>query len=552
MPGTTTAPDEHQGTRAKRAGHTLRWLLRELPWFLGVLVGWWLLWERGYAFQPPPYIASSDWLEYLPSAWMVANDVSTAGYATWRLPGYLAMLGSLGEGMGYNEAGVAIASAALFVTVFATGLGTRALTNPWAALFAAAMLPLMKVAAQASRWITLYPCFTAGTALSFALGACVWRWPRLWIALLAGLACTFTLAMDWRGIQVIPPVLLLCGLGVTRAKGWQRWLLPVVCASVLWIGPAANQAVQVQDTIPALEQWSLQRNTEIEVADQDGLGALCAGSRRGSMPGPAMLADPCAQAFLAENGRRLQDFLFSDLSHLLLVLPLVLLPGRRGWSGSLASALVFGTVVAALLVMGLWARLNEQHFLQYAAFYVMAPAVGLGRLFDHLPRGRLRSWWRACFFTGLAAWNIFVVIRYQRPADDLAQIEPFLSDGAIILAVEETVGPDDRFMDCSSKRMEVAILPRRHHSQLPNLTRGGSEQACAAWLREPEAAPGDRWVLVDRPDTGVFVVPRDRWVLHQAFQAQFAAALFRWTGPADAASDEAADEGNGPAKGDHG
>ena len=69
----------------------------ELPWLVGVLGGWLGLWWRGYAYVPLPHFSSYDWMEYVPSAWMVTHGVDLGGYATWRNPLYPAMLGHLGE-----------------------------------------------------------------------------------------------------------------------------------------------------------------------------------------------------------------------------------------------------------------------------------------------------------------------------------------------------------------------------------------------------------------------------------------------------------------------
>ena len=87
-------------------------LAREAPWLLGVVLGLIGLWWRGYAFVPLPYLSSYDWMEYVPSAWMVTHGVDIGGYATWRNPLYPAILGQLGELTTYNDAAWLIASGA--------------------------------------------------------------------------------------------------------------------------------------------------------------------------------------------------------------------------------------------------------------------------------------------------------------------------------------------------------------------------------------------------------------------------------------------------------
>ena len=48
-------------------------LVREAPWCLGVIAGLIGMWWRGYAFVPLPFLSSYDWMEYVPSAWMVTH-----------------------------------------------------------------------------------------------------------------------------------------------------------------------------------------------------------------------------------------------------------------------------------------------------------------------------------------------------------------------------------------------------------------------------------------------------------------------------------------------
>ncbi len=48
----------------------------EAPWLIGVALGILGLWWRGYAFVPLPFLSSYDWMEYVPSAWMVTRRSS--------------------------------------------------------------------------------------------------------------------------------------------------------------------------------------------------------------------------------------------------------------------------------------------------------------------------------------------------------------------------------------------------------------------------------------------------------------------------------------------
>ena len=148
-----------------------RRIVHEAPWIIGVIAGLIGLWWRGYAFVPLPYLSSYDWMEYVPSAYMVTHGVDLGGYATWRNPLYPAILGTVGEAIGYNEAAWLIASICMALVVFGSGLGARALANPWAGFIAAITVPLINPWAEASRWATLYPMLTAATAMTLASGA---------------------------------------------------------------------------------------------------------------------------------------------------------------------------------------------------------------------------------------------------------------------------------------------------------------------------------------------------------------------------------------------
>jgi hypothetical protein len=479
---------------------------RESPWLLGVLGGWLGLWWRGYAFVPLSHFSSYDWQEYVPSAWMVVHGQDLGGYATWRNPLYPGMLGGLGELIGYNQAGWIIASISLFAVVFGAGLGARALAGPWAGMVAAAIIPFINPWAEASRWATLYPVLTACTALSLGAGAAMVRWPRLHWALLAGLSAGIGWGIDFRGGALVAAVLMLMLMALQARP--RRWQLPLTLALAAALGPLLNHNLAVADQRGTDTAVGTQRALELRLAVESGdagLVAACTGAPTGSaFPTPSTFVHPCGRAFIADNLDRLEDQAPFGVGLMLCLLPLVLLPGRRGRRDSLTALVVFGCAWGTLAVMGVWARLNVHHFVQFAAPIAMTVPVAVARLLALLgPWGRRLI---PALALGAVGWVGTQGPWAGQPVSEISSSQEQRLLGQILTKLATLVQSEDVLLDCSGFGIEAAVLPRRFHGGVPHFGQSITHPRCRAWIQQPEPHQGSAWLLT-REEPGDTALP---------------------------------------------
>ena len=87
----------------------------ELPWLIGVAVGWVLCWWRGRAFVPMSWPAGFDWERYLRETWAYTHPGTMV--STWLEPMYPWLLSTLGGEIGWTWAGAVISSVALIAMV---------------------------------------------------------------------------------------------------------------------------------------------------------------------------------------------------------------------------------------------------------------------------------------------------------------------------------------------------------------------------------------------------------------------------------------------------
>jgi len=494
---------EEQTTSKRMRAH-------EAPWILGVIGGWLGLWWRGYAFVPLPHFSSYDWMEYVPSAWMVIHGQDVGGYATWRNPLYPGMLGGLGELIGYNEAGWLIASTAMFGVVFGAGLGARALAGPWAGLAAAMTIPFINPWAEASRWATLYPVLTACTALSLGAGAAMVRWPRWTWATLAGLSAGIGWGVDFRGGALVAAVLLLMALAIQARP--KRWQIPAALVLAMALGPLMNSQLAVADQRGTDTAVGTQRALELRLAIESGnpaLASACADApTEGAFPTPATFAHPCGQAFIKDNLDRFKDQAPFGVGLTLLLLPLVLLPGRRGRRDSLTALIVFGCAWGTMAVMGVWARLNVHHFVQFAAPIAMTVPVAGARLLALL--GRRGPMTIPAMAIIASIWVGTQGPWAGKPVTELSTAGEHRLLGQLVNKVKLMIRPEDVLLDCSGFGVEAALLPRRFHSGTPHFGNSVSHTRCQAWITQPEGTSGNAWLLT-REEPGDTALP-NTWV----------------------------------------
>ncbi len=481
---------------------------REAPWLAGVVAGCIGLWWRGYAFVPLPFIASYDWMEYVPSAWMVTNRMDVGGYATWRNPLYPGILGHLGELIGYNEAGWLIGSVALFATVLAAGLGARALAGPWAGMVAASIIPFINPWAEASRWATLYPTLTACTGLSLAFGAALVRWPRAPFALLAALFAGLGWGIDFRGIALVITVAILALTVLPSVSRTRAALLGGLMIAGISIGPLANQALSISDQRATNTQVETQRSLELRLARESDIPYLaqaCANEPvTGSYPTPATFLRPCAHAFIRDNLDRFKDQAPFGVAATLWLLPFVLLPMGRGRRDTWVALMVFGCAWGTMAVMAVWARLNVHHFVQFSAPIAMTVPVAGAKIFAML--GRYGRAVLPIAATGAVFWVATQGPWAGKPVSDISKGQEHRILGQMVRFVETTLESDDLLLDCSGFGVEAALLPRRFHSGPPNFSRTLGTTLCDDWIANPPSTKGAAWLLT-RETPGVHRLP---------------------------------------------
>ena len=495
-----------------------RRIVHEAPWIIGVIAGLIGLWWRGYAFVPLPYLSSYDWMEYVPSAYMVTHGVDLGGYATWRNPLYPAILGTVGEAIGYNEAAWLIASICMALVVFGSGLGARALANPWAGFIAAITVPLINPWAEASRWATLYPMLTAATAMTLASGAAYMRWRSSGWGITAAAFAGLAFGVDFRGVALLVAVAAFVAVANER----RLWVLALVGA-VGAAGPLVNQSVGISQQKETATAVGTQRALEVRLALESGSPALVRACQNEptneSYPSPSTLLRPCAWAFVDDNLDRFHDQAPFGVGVTLWAIPLALLSGRRGRRASLESLLVFGAGFGSMFLMAIWARLNVHHFVQFAGPVAMIVPVALMRSLDSLRLARFQSIASAAVGLSAALW----VWNYNpwagKPVDDLATAEQHRLLGWLLDGVELHFDPvnGDQLLDCTGLGVEAALLPRTLHSGHPNFQPSATSARCQRWISSPPDIDG-RIFLMTRQEPDFSGPPRPPWVVVQGWE----------------------------------
>ena len=495
----------------------------ELPWIAGIALGLVGLWWRGHAFVPLPFPSSYDWMEYFPSAWMITHGVDLGGYATWRNPLYPAILGGLGEWIGYNEASWMLGSMAMSLVVISAGLGARAMANPWAGAVAAVTVPFINPWAEASRWATLYPTLAAMTGLSLASAAAYVRWRHpIWI-LLGGLAAGLAWGVDFRGISLVCAVLVLGLVGMERRRAGRPWGLLLLVLSTAAAGPLVNQAIQISETKETAYSVQTQRELELRLAVESGQIDLVRACRNevadSAYPTLQTLVSPCAWAFVADNMDRAKDQAPFGVGLTLLLLPLVGL--GRSWRECFVGLAVFGAAYGSLFLMAVWARLNVHHFVQFAAPIAMTVPVAIARLVDVVPRIPTQA--RSLGHLALGIVGLYWVTTQGpwagKAIDDLAKSEQHRLLGWMLDGMGANIDLDggDVVMDCTGLGIEAALLPKRTHSGHPNFQPSAQSSRCQSWLYDPPRVSGRVFVFT-RQEAQFNGPPQPPWQVIQAWE----------------------------------
>lgn len=456
---------------------------REAPLLVGICVGWAWLARRADAFEVLPFPTGFDCFDYLQSAWCIVHR-SALGYADWRRPLYPAIVGWLGEGMGYIRAGTWVASISICLVVVAAGLGARLLGDAWAGGLAALSVPLVDFAAQASRWINMYPPLAA--TIGFAFVAAVWSLrssnPRalLW----SGLALALALAVDGRAIVIVPGCIVLGMVG--PLGGMWRSRLKWMGGALILFG-VIRVATSMLEVVPTLSFWEqLERQRRL----MTGPGAVF------TLPGACSIEGPgwaCSQDMLRFNQARIKLFLPFGIPLTVGAFVASLIP-IGGWRSSLASLAVFGTGIAAVIASSALLPLEFRYLLPYVVPLVAVVPVALSRL-----GRRLHPWASPLLIVGATTW---LLLQPREPVR-FHQRE-FVQQGVpeIIGDLGHRLSSGGQFLDCTGLQLETAFLPEVHHP----LPVGFDPLRCARWVSKPWA---ERVWMLYRSDSEAPFVPEN-------------------------------------------
>jgi len=501
-------------------------LLAEAPLLVGIALAGLLLWQRGSAFVPPSYPMGLDWSSYFLAAWDVVHGVGV-NFPAHRHSLYPAMLGGLGEIVGYAAAAVYLSSLASILLVVATGLSARILANPWAGGLAAFSVPFVTHTAEAARSANLYPCLSAVTAAALAVGLCAARWPsKGWYAV-AGLAAGVAWGIDIRGLAVLPSVVCLGLIGlkaVPRASS-KLVLTAILAAGILLGGPGSERLLRVQPPEPV---W---KNLFSQVSNNDalvsGMGAAmgitwaprsvqhaCRDGASRSFPGPSTAFDPCGRAIMKVNAGTLFDTIPFGGWATLLCVPLLLIPFRRQRGRILTTLAWLATPTAFLAVFFGWIVIPYNYMAQIAGPLAVIVPVAVARGVSTVPR-RLHFPVNAVVFVA-AGISLACVEPPPGPgagglsngiegAEDHLWIAPMLDE------IRTHVAGEDVLVDCSARSLVLAMLPT---PSLPCRMIDGSMNFdsttdplpsfdpvgyCLELMRSPPSTQGQNWMVSADP-----------------------------------------------------
>ncbi len=410
----------------------------------------------------------------------------------------MTLVGWLGEHVvvDYGTAAVVVSSMASFALVAGAGLGARSLAGPWAGVAAAVCVASIPSVGLSVRWATIYTLLAGASSASVGLALALARWPRLSLAVPAGLAAGLAWATDGRGALVVPMAGLCVGLAAWRAKGAVRVLIPVVFVAGLGLKPAADARLRVVPVIPFEQRMEEQREVGLRwvgTSNDPEMKAACRGEPKFELPNPDALTRPCAQHVLRHNLSWILPNHWPAPGWLIVLGGVgLLVPGRR--KGSWLDAVAFvGGLGSCWLFVALWVPMPTRYVLQFLGPLAMVAPAGVFRHLERLPR-LVKTLALPLAALALSAW----VGRWERPSvgEGLPELRAssWEREDAALSVVDQLVADDDLWLDCSLLRIWVSQLPRLHHEAPPMFSPEG--QRCLAWIQDPPEGPGETWVSV--------------------------------------------------------
>lgn len=475
-------------------------LARELPWITGICGGWLLLWLYGRAFVLGGTPLGFGWWDYLLLAWRYHHPAMEF-FSSWRNPLYPAVVGALGESWGYVVAAQVVASLATATLVLAAGLAGRLLGSAWAGGLAALSLPLVPTVAESSRWLTLYPALAAASGATVVLALLAARTGSRLATLGTGAMLGLAWALDWRGLLFGLPAAILLLLAVIRAppSRWRRGL-PLLFFLGTATSPLLQWSLGSRDILPRTQEVEVQKKVVlrwIRTTHDRELNEACRSTADLGSLSPRGLTGPCARTLVRYNlTHDLRRELPFGLWPTLLLLPLVLLPGRRGWRGTLETGAAVFVPTALLLLLATRVLVPDRYALQFALTTSLVVPVGLARLVQTAVPRRVRAGTEAILLSAATLWLLQEGPPGRNRPTKMALNPDIQKVGPALALLEDRLGPRDRFLDCSGAHVEAALLPRILHDG-PPMSKDTDEDRCAAWIADPPQGSGTTWLGTD-------------------------------------------------------
>lgn len=466
-------------------------------------LGLWLTWLRGGLFVLDENVAGYHWDSWLNNAWFVAHGVHEH-MDGFRKPlfGYLA--GTLGEDIGYANAGIVLGSLSVVMMVVAGGMLGRVLGGPAAGGFTAFAVGASPLIQNAAHWGTGYPLLSAATALTVALAVAYAVHQRRWVAILTGLACILALSVEDRGILALPVVLGLFAL-VARRKRRHWAVLAGIVVVMAATPPAIHYSLGQHKTqnLSMAEKRTIQQGVVhrwLNIERDQRLVSACAHIEPHQTLQASFYTTRCAREVLRYNARTIGPGTTPFPAEWILCAAVLWFVGgpRRSQRQTVAAG-VLGGITWVFFAAS--TPMPHRYILQFAVPLAVLVPVSSARLVARLAGGWL-GWGLQLAVCGLLAAQSWQLDPYERDSTTQRTRGAWSSEEWALDArvVRETVPDEDLYLDCSGHAVNSALLPQHLYLRLPVMN--PSADLCIQWVTDRNLTGGrTRWLSVSPSQT---------------------------------------------------